>query len=138
MILYRGIDIALPVFDQEKISGWIQQTIRNEKLKAGQVFFLFTSDEHLLEMNRIFLNHDYYTDILTFDISEEKDIISGELYISVDRVKENAETLNVGFEKELFRVMVHGILHLCGYGDTTPDEATMMRKQETYYLDCLK
>ncbi len=137
MILFRGIDIALPEIDQEKVSGWIQQTIINEKQKAGQVFFLFTSDEHLLEMNRNFLNHDYYTDIITFDSSEEKEIISGELYISVDRVKENAKSMNVAFKKELLRVMVHGILHLCGYGDKTPGERKKMREKENLYLDLL-
>lgn len=136
MILFRGIDIALPEFDQKKISAWIQQTIINEKQKAGQVFFLFTSDEYLLSINRDFLNHDYYTDIITFDNSEKTKVVSGELYISLERVKENAKLLKLPFEKEMFRVMVHGILHLCGYGDKTPDEIKTMREKENYYL-CL-
>lgn len=137
MILFRGIDIALPEFDQKKISAWIQQTIINEKQKAGQVFFLFTSDEYLLSINRDFLNHDYYTDIITFDNSEKTKVVSGELYISLERVKENAKLLKLPFEKEMFRVMVHGILHLCGYGDKTPSELKTMREKENLYLDLL-
>jgi probable rRNA maturation factor len=88
-------------------------------------------------MNRNFLGHDYYTDIITFDNSEEKGILFAELYISLDRVKENAISLHVAFEIELFRVMAHGILHLCGYGDKTPDEIKTMREKENYYLDLL-
>lgn len=134
MIFFKALDTALPAFDQEEISGWIQRTIIKEKHKAGQVFFLFTTDDYLLKMNRTYLNHDYYTDIITFGTSEETGIVSGELYISLDRIKENAQTMNLTFESELFRVMIHGVLHLCGYGDKTPDELETIRSKEDLYL----
>jgi len=91
--------------------------------------YIFTSDPYLLELNKRFLNHDYYTDILTFDYSVDGEI-SGEIFISVDRVKENAKSFEVGFDHELLRVMVHGLLHLCGYTDADDIQQQLMRNTE--------
>ena len=98
--------------------------------------YIFCSDEHLLQMNRDFLQHDYYTDIITFDLSPAKnDPTSGELYISVDRVKDNAINFDSSFERELHRVVFHGVLHLIGYKDKSEKDQKLMRKKEDQYLN---
>ena len=94
---------------------------------------MFCSDEHLLEMNRSYLEHDYYTDIITFDYVEEN-VVSGDLFISIDRVRDNAKTLGQSVREELHRVMVHGLLHLLGYHDKSKEEQVEMRSKEDYYL----
>jgi probable rRNA maturation factor len=137
MIHFRGIDVELPEIDQKKIADWVAQTIESEKQKAGQVFFLFCSDAYLLEINRKFLAHDYLTDIITFNNSENKNVISGELYISIERVKQYALETNQDYYEELYRVMIHGILHLLGYDDVTDDLQTEIREKESYYLSNL-
>lgn len=137
MIHFRGVDLDVPGFDPEAISHWVEQTIFMENQKAGEVFFLFTTDDYLLGMNNDFLNHDYYTDIITFDTSTKDGIISGELYISLERVSDHASQEKVDFFSELFRVMIHGILHLCGYGDKTENQVKIMREKEDFYLDRL-
>lgn len=108
--------------------------IENELKKLGELSVVFCSDEFLLNMNKEYLNHDYYTDIITFDYVEEK-TISGDLFISLDRVKENAEQFNTRFLKEVYRVVFHGTLHLCGYKDKTQEEQSIMRAKEDYYLN---
>ncbi len=96
--------------------------------------FIFCTDEYLLEINRSYLKHDYYTDIITFDLSENISSCIGELYISIDRVKDNANTHAADTNTELHRVIFHGILHLCGYGDKSEQEIVIMRRKENYYL----
>lgn len=110
------------------------EAARNEGKTACEITLIFCSDEHLLEMNRQYLDHDYYTDIITFDYSDDDDI-SGDLFISIDRVYDNAAQNSVSRLDELKRVCVHGVLHLCGYGDKSDDESRIMRLKEDYYLD---
>ena len=103
-------------------------------MKLGELSVIFCSDEFLLDMNKEYLNHDYYTDIITFDYVEGN-IISGDLFVSLDRVKENAEMYNSRMLRELYRVVFHGTLHLCGYKDKTDEEQKVMRAKEDYYLN---
>ena len=108
--------------------------IKSHGKKVGEIGYMFCSDNYLIEVNRSYLNHDTYTDIITFDYVEG-DLVSGDIMISIDRVKENAVTFNTSFENELHRVIIHGVLHLLGQGDKTKDEAAMMRKREAEALD---
>ncbi|WP_127845996.1 rRNA maturation RNase YbeY [Psychroflexus aestuariivivens] len=107
----------------------LQEVIESENFELESLTYIFCTDEYLLEINRDFLNHDTLTDIITFDYSEDQKI-SAEIYISTERVAENAKTYEVGFEQELQRVMVHGVLHCCGYKDKTENERQLMRAKE--------
>lgn len=119
--------------DLPKTSNWITKTIKNEQKEAGEISYIFCSDAYLLEINRQYLNHDYYTDIITFDYVENG-LISGDIFISVDRVKENAIKYEVGFLNELNRIMVHGVLHLAGYKDKAKADKELMTSKEDFYL----
>jgi rRNA maturation RNase YbeY len=130
MIFYYFENTERPSFFQQKeLSRWIKNTAVFYGKRAGNISYVFCTNEHILKINNEFLQHDYYTDIITFDYSEGE-VISGELYISLDTVKSNAEKFNESFEKELYRVIIHGILHLCGQNDQTPEEQTEMRRKE--------
>ena len=111
------------------IKKWIDTIIKKEKRKLGEIHYVFVSDEELLKMNKQFLKHNTYTDIITFDYSEGKSI-NGDIFISIDRVKENASKFKADFNDELHRVLIHGVLHLCGYKDKTKKDALLMRKME--------
>jgi probable rRNA maturation factor len=111
------------------IKKWIEAEVKKEKRKMGEIHFVFVSDEELLKMNKKFLKHNTYTDIITFDYCEEK-VINGEIYISVDRVGENAFKFKTEFKDELHRVIIHGVLHLCGYKDKSKKDILLMRKME--------
>ena len=111
----------------------IEIVLANENRTLGEVNYIFCSDEYLLNINKHYLNHDYYTDVISFDYSEDG-IISGDIFISVDTVKDNAKEYEVEFEKELARVMVHGVLHFIGYKDKTDEDAKLMRQKENQYL----
>lgn len=124
---------AIPGINPEFLFAWFTQVCQLEKKKLGDVNVIFCSDEYLLEMNREHLDHDYYTDIITFDYSEG-DVVSGDLFISVDRVSENAVGLSVSFLDELNRVCVHGLLHLCGYKDKSDADEVLMRSKEDEML----
>ncbi|WP_420603531.1 rRNA maturation RNase YbeY [Flagellimonas sp.] len=115
--------------NKTKFSDWITRIIVSENFEAGQIDYIFCSDDYLLNINQEYLNHDTFTDIITFDYSNGS-TISGDVFISTDRVKENAETYKVGFEDELLRVMSHGVLHLMGYGDKIEEERKLMREKE--------
>lgn len=119
--------------DLPKSKKWIKNTIKKEGREPGEITFIFCSDDYLLEINKQYLDHDYYTDIITFDYVEGKEI-SGDIFISVDRVKENAATFGVDFQNELNRVLVHGVLHLLGYKDKSADEKKLMTSKEDEYL----
>lgn len=134
MIHFQTIDIDFPEFLQDKNKNWLENVIKHYRKKTGAVFFLFCSDEHLFEMNVEFLNHHTYTDIITFNTSDEPDIISGEMYISIDRVIENSYNQQTSFVDELDRVMVHGLLHLIGYKDKTESDIQQIRSEEDYCL----
>lgn len=116
--------------NEQLYSNWICSVIESEQKVLGEVNYIFCNDEYLLNINKQYLDHDYYTDIISFDYTEEN-LISGDVFISIDRVKENADEFNVSFDNELKRVIIHGILHYCGYKDKSlEDELTMRLKEE--------
>ncbi len=119
--------------NQDFISAGIEQLIVNEKKNTGDITIVFCSDDYLLEMNKQYLNHDYKTEIQTFNYVSG-DLISGDLFISIDRVKENAAKFEVHFKEELYRVVFHGVLHLIGYNDKSDPEKQIMRNKENEYL----
>lgn len=112
---------------------WLNQVISNEAKEEGDITYIFCDDDYLLEKNIRFLNHNTLTDVITFDYCEGNSV-SGDIFISIERVKENSEVFKVDFLTELNRVMVHGLLHLLGYKDKTEKESNLMRKKENYYL----
>lgn len=118
------------------LKQWIKLVIENNNKKVGEIAYIFCLDEQLLEINKEFLNHDYYTDIITFDYSET-DVVSGDMFISIDRIKDNAKILGVAYQEELHRVIIHGILHLLGNKDKTETESENMRKLEDECLSVL-
>jgi rRNA maturation RNase YbeY len=120
--------------DKIKYEYWIKSVINSEQKEAGELTYIFCSDEDLLEINQDYLNHDTFTDIITFDYSEGS-LISADIYISTERVKDNAKTFGVDIDDELRRVMVHGILHCCGYGDSTETLKSNMRALETKKME---
>jgi len=122
--------------DEQTLSQWLILIADRENLTIQSLSFVYCSDEYLLEINQQFLAHDYYTDVITFDLSNS-DAIEGEVYISLDRIQDNSENLNESFERELCRVMAHGLLHLCGYADKSPDEKEVMRRKEGECLSLL-
>jgi len=119
--------------DEEAVSKWVRNVIEEENRTLGEINYIFCSDDYLHKINVDFLNHDTLTDIISFDYTVGKQL-HGDIYISIDRVTENAKGYNVSFNDELARVMVHGILHYCGYKDKSSVEATIMRGKEDYYL----
>jgi rRNA maturation RNase YbeY len=124
-------------FKPESIShldSWIKDAIANEQKILGEINYIFCDDDYLLEKNQTYLNHDTYTDIITFDYSEENSV-SGDIFISIERLKENARKFAVPFDTELRRVMIHGVLHLIGYKDKSDKEKKLMREKEDFYLD---
>jgi probable rRNA maturation factor len=136
-ISFNFIDVKPFLRNKQELRRWIALCIKEERKSFGVISFNFCSDNHLLEMNREFLNHNYYTDIITFDFTENN-LISGDIYISKGRVKENAAELKEMFHVELKRVMIHGILHLCGYKDKSKAEKEKMRKKEDVCLSLLR
>ena len=131
---YSETDFELS--NTEKISTWISQVIENENHELGDVSYIFCDDEYLHKLNVQFLEHDTLTDIISFDNSLGKQI-HGEIYISIERVRENAKEYSESFEDELHRVIIHGMLHFCGYKDKTKDEEILMRKTENTSLTLL-
>lgn len=112
---------------------WLEDIILSEEKKLGDINYIFCDDEYLLKINQDYLQHDYYTDIITFDYVKGK-TISAEIFVSLQRISDNASTLSKSYEEELRRVLAHGILHLCGYKDKTEDEEIEMRNKEDFYL----
>jgi len=137
MICFFNENIALPKIPKRKIAAWVKVVAQNYGKKIGEIAYIFCDDEKILEINKQYLKHDYYTDIITFDYSE-KDKISGDIFISLDTVKSNSEKFNTLYDNELYRVIIHGILHLCGQNDKTPEEEKVMRKKEEEALLQLK
>jgi probable rRNA maturation factor len=124
-------------FPDEDFRKWIFTIIETENKESGILNFIFCDDEYLLQVNKEFLNHDTLTDIITFDYTEEFDNVSGDIFISIERVKENALLYNVDFLVELARVLSHGVLHICGYKDKTKAQKTLMRSKENHYLSVI-
>ncbi len=131
----EAIDFNLPNSDQ--LTNWIKTTIKTEKNELSTLNFIFCNDTYLHTINVDYLNHDTFTDVITFPYTKADEPIQGDIYISLDRIKENATKFGVPFLKELKRVMIHGVLHLCGYGDKSEKEAAIMRAKENFYLERL-
>lgn len=128
-------DIDFKIKEKGKIRQWILETVNNEGFKrVGELSFILCSDDYLLEINKQYLNHDTYTDIVTFDSSEDEDTIAGDIFISVERIRENAQKFRVAERDELHRVIIHGVMHLCGYPDKKPAEKAKMTAKEDEYL----
>ncbi len=130
-------DTKFQLKNRNLLKKWINEVILSESFKSGDINFIFTSDKYLLEINKQYLSHNYFTDIITFNYCENNNV-NGDIYISVDTIKNNSTRFSVTFLQELHRVMVHGILHLLGYDDHSDEEKLIMREKENYYLDRLK
>ena len=128
-VFYHSESIELPNINQERITAWIKEIAAKYDRSVGSVNYIFCSDEVILKVNREFLQHDYYTDIITFDYSTSESI-SGDIYISLETVETNAHKYNNNFMEELHRVIIHGILHLCGVNDKSAEEEQTMRAAE--------
>ncbi len=135
MIRFSGADKAVTLKERAAVKALLQEMFHVENYMLSSLQYVFCSDEYLLQINKDFLQHDYYTDIITFEMGDPKTTgVEGEIYISVDRVKDNAKDLAVPFQEELRRVLFHGALHLCGYKDKTPAQEKKMREMEEKYL----
>ncbi len=137
MITYSAENVKMPKIRKRDTSAWIKKVAASYGRKVGEIGYLFVDDEKILEVNNEYLGHDYYTDIITFDYDED-DIISGDLVISLDTVRSNAELFSKPYEEELFRVIIHGILHLCGINDKGPGEREIMEQEENKALALLQ
>lgn len=133
MITYNSENIAMPKLKKRETTAWIRVVAQTYGYKVGDIGYMFVNDEKILEVNRTYLNHDYYTDIITFDYCEDK-VLHGDLVISLDTVRSNAELFNRPYEDELYRVIIHGILHLCGINDKGPGEREIMEAAENKAL----
>ena len=134
MVSYFSQDTDFKFKSKRLTSQWLKLVAQAESKKLGAVSVIFCSDNYLLDINKKYLNHDYFTDIITFDYCEG-DLISGDLFISIDSVKDNSEFYKSCFEEELNRVIVHGVLHLIGYDDHTESDVAVMRSKEDFYLN---
>ena len=135
MIIYN-FETLFNLNNTSTISDWIHKVISNEGFETGEINFIFCDDDYLLNLNLAFLDHDTLTDIISFDYTMGN-LISGDVYISIPRVMENASIFNTSFQNELHRVIIHGILHYCGYKDKSEDEKLIMRSKEDEYLNVL-
>ena len=133
MITYNVDGVKMPKIKKRDNSAWVKAVAASYGKKVGEIAYIFVDDERILDVNRQYLQHDYYTDIITFDYCEE-DIISGDLFISLDTVRTNAEQVGATYEQELNRVSIHGILHLCGIDDKGPGEREIMEAAENKAL----
>ena len=135
VISFHTVEIDFTLSDSGQISDWIENTILAEKKELATLNFIFCNDTYLHKINVDFLDHDTLTDVISFPYTELPAPIIGDIYISIDRIQENADKFNVSFLQELKRVMIHGVLHLCGYGDKTDVEQQIMRDKEDFYLE---
>lgn len=136
-IEYNFEEISTVEINLDLISNWIIKIVENNEKKVGDLNYIFSNDDYILDINKKYLNHNYNTDIITFNYVEDN-IISGDIFISVDTVKENADYYKVSFENELCRVIIHGILHLIGFDDQNQNDQDEMTKQENLALDLLE
>lgn len=133
-ISFNNADATATLNNRVVLKSFIEKRVKKEGLAIDSLNYVFCSDKYLLEINKQFLNHHYYTDIISFDLSEEPGFLIGEVYISIERVKENAKTHSATFKEELLRVIFHGALHFCGYKDKKPSDAKKMRQMEDLWL----
>ena len=134
MITYNTENVKMPAIRRRDVSKWVRQVAASYGRRVGEIGYLFCDDEKILEVNREYLSHDYYTDIITFDY-DEGDIINGDLVISLDTVRSNAELFGKPYDDELLRVIIHGVLHLCGINDKAPGERELMEAAENKALE---
>ena len=130
-------DVKFRLRKTKEIKNWIVQVIRSEGKEPGDLSFIFVADNYIKKINREFLNHDYYTDVIAFDYGEGN-MINGEIYLGIETIKRNAKIFNSNLKNEILRVMIHGVLHLIGYNDKNENEVKKMRRREDVYLDELK
>lgn len=135
-VSYYAEDIKMPSLKRRETTKWIREVAAVHQMKVGDVAYIFCSDEKILEVNKEYLQHDYYTDIITFDYTEDG-VVNGDVFISLDTVKSNAEEFGVTFDQELHRIIIHGILHLCGIDDKGPGERENMTAKENEALALL-
>ena len=133
MIHFSTDQVEMPALNQTKIQRWIRAVAADYGFSVGDIHYIFCSDEKELEVNRTFLQHDYYTDVITFDYSTE-DVINGDIFISLDTVRSNAEEVGADFKEELMRIIIHGGLHLTGQADKTPETKAEMTRKENLAL----
>lgn len=136
MIDFQTVNVEMPAINQTQIRAWVADVAADYGRRVGDITYIFVDDEEILRVNREFLQHDYYTDIITFDYNDGRRL-SGDLFISLDTVRTNAEGLQVAYEQELHRVIIHGVLHLCGINDKGPGEREMMEAAENRALSKL-
>ena len=137
-IFFHSADKVFTFKGKKELKKFISFIFDLEKKPLNTLNYIFCSDEYLLKINQSFLQHDFYTDIITFNLAENKTPVDGEIYISIDRVKENAASLATNYKDELLRVLFHGALHLCGYRDKKKLEIKLMREKEDYYISLFK
>lgn len=136
-VYFHNEDNSYVLPAKRKVKSWLKTSIEHQKMSIGTINIVFCSDQHLLGINIEYLNHDYYTDIITFNYCEAK-LISGDLFISIDRIKDNSKNNKLLFVNELHRVIIHGVLHLCGFNDKTKAEKKEIRQMEDYFLNKIK
>ena len=134
MITYNTDGVKMPKIKRKDTTAWIKAVAQTYGKKVGEVGYMFVNDEKILEINNEYLGHDYYTDVITFDY-DEGDVVNGDIVISLDTVRTNAEMFGKAYEDELYRVIIHGILHLCGLNDKGPGEREIMEKAENKALE---
>ena len=132
-IFFNSENLKKPLISYSIVKKWLKLVIKDYGKITGDITFIFCKDSYLIDINKKFLNHDYFTDIITFDYCD-RNVISGDIFISLDRVLENSELFDVLFKDELLRVIIHGVLHLLGYNDSTDIEKQIMREQETKFI----
>ena len=137
MIRFSTLDVEMPPIEPAKVKDWIGEVVERHGKRVGELYYYFCSDEKLLEINRERLGHDFYTDIVTFPMTDCETVLSSEFCISVDRIAENAVTFERSYESELHRVIIHGVLHLIGFDDHSEAEEKMMREKEEEALKLL-
>ncbi|GAB3707137.1 rRNA maturation RNase YbeY [Spirosoma flavus] len=137
MIRFFNEDVPFKLPQKQAVRKWLKEQATREGYSVGELNYIFCSDDYVLQVNRDYLQHDYYTDIITFDQSDEEGKIEGDIFISVERVVDNAAQLGHSPEQEMHRVLAHGLLHLCGYGDKTDEEEAQMRAKENDWISHL-
>ena len=137
MIRFSTLDVEMPPIEPQRVKAWIEEVVQRHGKIIGELYYYFCSDEKLLEINRERLGHDFYTDIVTFPLTDCETVLSSEFCISLDRIKENAVTFGRSYESELYRVIIHGVLHLIGFDDLTDEEEQVMREKEEEALGLL-
>ena len=137
MIRFSTLNVEMPPIEPQRVKAWIGEVVEKYGKTVGELYYFFCSDEKLLEINRERLGHDFYTDIVTFPLTDCETVLSSEFCISIDRIKENAVTFGRSFESELHRVIIHGVLHLIGFDDHTEEDVKEMREKEEDALKLL-